>query len=139
MNPPVTRADLVEESGFKRHGVVSSSVKVVSWKGGTKTLCGRIETSPCSFSMGLKALAAGASLSSATSREQDKVGGYGESQRCLGGFNGPLWWRTTGWRWCAEIRRVHGIRTLITRKSISLILLGMEQLVGAAWKESEFI
>lgn len=74
MNPPVTRTDLVEESGFKRHGVVSSSVKVVSWKGGTKKLCRRIETSPCSFSMGLKALAAGAALSSATSREQDKLG-----------------------------------------------------------------
>lgn len=131
MNPPVTRTDLVEESGFKRHGVVSSSVKVVSWKGGTKKLCRRIETSPCSFSMGLKALAAGAALSSATSREQDKVGDVERARGIWGGSRGPLWWRTTGWRWCAEIRRVHGIRILITRKPISLILLEMEQLVGA--------
>lgn len=118
----------MEAWGFKGHGVVPSSVRVVSQKGGTKRLCRRIEASPCRFSTMLKPLTAGAA-----SREQDKVGGCGDSQRCLGWFQGGHHGggpqagggvlRSAGCMWC---------RTLITRKPAPLILLGTEELVGAA-------
>lgn len=37
---------------------------------------------------------------------------WGDVERARGvwdGCRGPLWWGTTGWRWCAEIRRVYGM------------------------------
>lgn len=91
--------------------------------------------------MGLKPLAAGAALSSAASREQDKVGGCGERERevfgvvpgahCGGGSQAGAGMLRSG--------RCMGCRTLITRKPTSLILLGIEQLVGAVWRKGEGI
>lgn len=124
----------MEAWGFKRHGIVPSSVKVVSQRGGTNRLCRRIEASACStrgsnpLQQVLPSVQQPAGQGGAMWREPG-VFGVAPGGHCGGGpqaGGGVL-----RWEGCM------GCRTLITKKPASLVLLGMEQLIGAVWRKGE--